>query len=99
MFSDTFKIVLQKALELKVQSIVIPSLGVANLGYPASVSAKLLYDGVSEFYARHPTAIKEFHFVIYEKKTYAEFTRLFEMQTTSSQTRVTISYFYYHQYL
>ena len=68
--------VLQAAKEKGVSSIAIPSLGVGNLNYPASVSARILFDQVIAFHAQFPKAsLRKFHFVIYEKKTYDEFSK------------------------
>ena len=56
-------------------SIVIPSLGVGNLHYPANVSARILFDEVIAFHTRNPSAIQMFHFVIYKKEDYQAFNK------------------------
>ncbi len=76
MFRETVRTVLQTAKGKGVKSIAIPSLGVGNLNYPASVSARILFDQVIAFHAQFPNAsIQKFHFVIYEKKVYEEFSK------------------------
>ena len=68
--------VLQAAKGKGVSSIAIPSLGVGNLNYPASVSARILFDQVIAFHAQFPDAsLQKFHFVVYEKKAYDEFSK------------------------
>ena len=76
MFQKTVCEVLKTANERCVKSIAIPSLGVGNLNYPASVSARILFDEVIAFRAQFPNAsIQKFHFVIFEKKVYEEFSK------------------------
>ena len=85
---------LQTAKEKGVTSIAIPSLGVGNLNYPASVSARILFDQVIAFHAQFPKAtIQKFHFVIYEKKVYEEFSKEYA-QRMSDGTQV-IKYMYH----
>ena len=67
---------LQTAKEKGVTSIAIPSLWVGNLSYPASVSARILFDQVIAFHAQFPNAtLQKFHFVVYEKKVYEDFSK------------------------
>lgn len=76
MFRETVRTVLQTAKGKGLKSIAIPSLGVGNLNYPASVSARILFDQVIAFHAQFPNAsIQKFHFVIFEKKVYEEFSK------------------------
>ena len=75
-FRETVRTVLQTAKGKGLKSIAIPSLGVGNLNYPASVSARILFDQVIAFHAQFPNAsIQKFHFVIFEKKVYEEFSK------------------------
>ena len=68
--------VLKTAKEKDVKSIAIPSLGVGNLNYPASVSARILFGEVIAFHTQFPNAsLQKFHFVIFEKKVYEEFSK------------------------
>lgn len=62
---------------MSISSIAIPSLGVANLDYPASVSAQILFEEVISFHMRSPNSILKFIFVIYEKKVYQVFSKQF----------------------
>lgn len=78
------------AKQKSVVSIAIPSLGVGNLNYPASVSARILFDQVIAFHAQFPTAsVQRFHFVIYEKKVYEEFSKEYA-QRMNDGAQVTI---------
>lgn len=76
-FRETIQNVLRAAKTKGVSSIAIPSLGVANLNYPANVSAHILFDEVIAFNARNPAAIQKFHFVIYDKGAFQTFNKLY----------------------
>lgn len=65
-----------------VSSIAIPSLGVANLGYPVSVSARILFQEVIAFHTQYPNPIQKFIFVIYEKKVFQAFSTEYAHEIT-----------------
>lgn len=65
---------------MSVTSIAVPSLGVANLRYPASVSARILFQEVVTFHARSPGSVQKFIFVIYEKNIYQAFSKEYAQQ-------------------
>ena len=79
--------ILRAARAKGVTSIVIPSLGVGNLHYPADVSARILFDEVMAFHARNPSAIQMFYFVIYQKQVYETFNKEYAQLMTGSSTR------------
>ena len=92
-FRETMHALLQRAKKKGVTSIAIPSLGVGNLNYPASVSARILFDQVIAFHAQFPKAtIQKFHFVIYEKKVYEEFSKEYaQRMNDGAQVRIVMS--------
>ena len=65
---------------MSVTSIAVPSLGVANLRYPAGVCARILFQEVVAFYSRSPGSVQKFIFVIYEKKVYQAFSKEYAQQ-------------------
>ncbi len=80
MFRDTLKQVFHVAKSNGVSSIAIPSLGVANLGYPESVSAKILFQEVIAFHFQYPNSIQKYILVIYEKSVFQKFSKEFSQQ-------------------
>ncbi len=79
-FRDTLKQILRIAKSNSVSSIAIPSLGVANLGYPESVSASIIFQEIIAFHSHYPNSIQTFILVIYEKSVFQEFNKEFVQQ-------------------
>ena len=76
--------ILRTAKSSGVSSIAIPSLGVANLSYPASVSARILLDELIAFHNANPsTSVKNFHLVIYDKSTHQVFSKEYASKMSS----------------
>lgn len=86
MFRDTVKQILRVAKSNSVSSIAIPSLGVANLGYPESVSANILFEEVIAFHFQYPNSIQKFVFVIYKKSVFQAFSKEFSQQLSGQTT-------------
>ncbi|NWU08682.1 PAR14 polymerase, partial [Cephalopterus ornatus] len=61
---------LEIAEELSLKSITFPAIGTGNLGFPASVVAKLLFDKVLEFSSKTGVnSLEEVHFLCHPKDT------------------------------
>ncbi len=86
MFRDTVKQIFRVAKSNNVTSIAIPSLGVANLGYPESVSASILFQEIIAFYSQYPNSIQKFILVIYEKSVFQVFSKEFAQQLSGQGT-------------
>lgn len=89
-FRETVQNIFRTAKQEGRSSIAIPSLGAANLHFPASVSAKILFDEVVSFHVQNPTAIQTYHFVVYKDDDYDEFKRVYD-QRLSHVAKVTSS--------
>lgn len=61
-----------------MKSIAIPCLGVGNLGYPAKVSASLLFKEVIEFHVRHPSVIDCMTIVVFKDKDFEPYNAEYE---------------------
>ena len=61
-----------------MKSIAIPCLGVANLGYPADLSASLLFKEVIEFHVRYPSALDRMTIVVYRDRDFGPFNAEYE---------------------
>ncbi len=85
-FRETVRQILRIAKDNSVSSIAIPSLGVANLGYPENVSAKILFQEVIAFHSQYPSSIQKFIFVIYEKNVFQVFSKEFTQQMSGEAT-------------
>ena len=83
-YRDTIKTILRTAKNEGASSIAIPSLGVANLAYPCSVSAKILFDEVVSFHARNRTAIQSFTFVIFRDEDHKVFKQEHEARVAKA---------------
>ncbi|NXG00860.1 PAR14 polymerase, partial [Sakesphorus luctuosus] len=61
---------LEIAEELSLRSITFPAIGTGNLGFPAFVVAKLLFDKVFEFSSKNGVnSLEEVHFLLHPKDT------------------------------
>jgi len=76
-FRQTVKQILRVAKDMKMSSIAFPSLGVANLEYPAQVSARIMLSEAMNFHSQFPNSIQKFIFAIYEKSVFQEFSKEF----------------------
>ena len=83
-YRDTIKTILRTAKNEGASSIAIPSLGVANLAYPCSVSAKILFDEVVSFHAQNRTAIQSFTFVIFRDGDHKVFKQEYEARVAKA---------------
>ena len=88
----TIQGILRIAKQEGISSIAFPCLGTANLGYPASISAKILLNEVVSFHVQNPSTIQTYHFVMYKdsdfdvfKEEYAKHVR-HVLKVTSSLT-------------
>ncbi|XP_038046790.1 protein mono-ADP-ribosyltransferase PARP14-like [Patiria miniata] len=58
----------ERAEIIEVFSLAIPALGTGNLGYPADVTARVMYEAVAAFSSKHPNGVlKDIRFVVYDK--------------------------------
>ncbi|XP_038046788.1 protein mono-ADP-ribosyltransferase PARP14-like [Patiria miniata] len=76
----------EQAEIIQMHSLAIPALGTGNMGYPADVTARVMYDAVAAFSSKHPTGVlKDIRFVVYDKdmKTIKGFEDEIERLTTS----------------
>ncbi len=85
-FRNTVREILRVAKSNGVSSIAIPSLGVANLSYPGSVSAKILFQEVITFHSLNPKSILKFTFVIFDKKVFQAFSQEFDQQKIGQES-------------
>ena len=91
LFRETVKQILCIGKNMSVSSIAIPSLGLANLGFPANISARILFQEVIAFHAQYPNSIQKFVFVIYEKTVFQAFSKEFADQMSGgSQPQVCV---------
>lgn len=80
---------------MSISSIAIPSLGVANLGYPAGVSAKILFQEVIAFHMQFPTTVQKFIFVILEKNVFQAFSKEYAEQMSDGSHAQVCNYMKY----
>lgn len=80
---------------MSISSIAIPSLGVANLGYPADVSAKILFQEVIAFHMQFPTTVQKFIFVIFEKNVFQAFSKEYAEQMSGGSHANVCNYMKY----
>ena len=64
---------LEKAKVENVRSIAFPSLGVGNLGYSPTLSAKLICEEIMAFRNRCPESNTKYYLIIFDSKVYDEF--------------------------
>ena len=83
-YRETIKTILRTAQGEGVSSIAIPSLGVANLNYPAKLAAEILFDEIVTFHAQNRTAIQLFVFVIFRDEDYKIFKQEHETRVTKA---------------
>ena len=93
MYRNAVQNFLRAAASEGASSIAIPSLGVANLNYPAPIAAKILFEEIIQFHARNPNSIKKFHFVIFKKEDYLVFNKEYvqRMSTLSAGPQLQVS--------
>lgn len=76
--------------------MAIPSLGVGNLNYPAHVSATIIYDEIIYFSDQNPGSVTKYFLVIYDQKTFDEFSKVHaqKISAPAKPTKVSSCYIY-----
>ena len=75
MFRETIRNILQTAREKGIKSLAIPSLGAANLNYPADRSAQITFEEVMAFRSRYPSAVHSVCFAVYDPEVYRVYSQ------------------------
>ena len=76
--------ILRTAKENKVKSLAFPSLGGGNLHYPASTSAKILFEEIIAFRARNRNHDITFFCVVFDKATFKDFNKEYAQRINSA---------------
>ena len=72
------KTIFQKAIEYRYRSISIPCLGSVGLGYPASVTAKIVFEEIITFLSENPQTIMHFHIIVFRTSDFNAYAKEFD---------------------
>ncbi len=91
-FREAIQTILRTAKEKKVSSIAIPSLGIGNLHFPASVSARIIYEEILSFRGQIPQLSLNYVLVIFESKHYKEFSKVHAQKNDNTKMVKKVGY-------
>ena len=77
-FRETVKTIFQKTREYGYRSISIPCLGSVGLGYPASETAKIVFEEIITFLSENPQTIMHFHIIVFRTSDFNAYAKEFD---------------------
>ena len=77
-FRETLKTIFKKAVENGYSSISIPCLGSVGLGYPASETAKILFEEIITFLAENSQTKMHFHIIVFRTSDFNAYAKEFD---------------------
>lgn len=86
-FRTAMQTILRTAKGKAVTSVAIPSLGIGNLHFPVSVSARIMYEEIINFNGQNPGSPIKFILVIFDQKHFNEFSKVHAQKMGSGATK------------